>query len=103
MPSKQQTRWNQELNLSIGTENWCCSYKYNYEATPETKLKSFQIKLNLKAVVTNIVLHGLEITTTGKCTFCNSEKETIFAFFCTCIKVASFWIMLVVELIKPKT
>ena len=57
----------------------------------ETKLRSFQIKLNLRAVVTNIVLHGLEITTTDKCTFCDAEKETLLHLFCTCLKVASFW------------
>ena len=59
--------------------------------TPETKLRLFQIKLNLRAVVTNIVLHGLEITTTDKCTFCDAEKETLLHLFCTCVKVAPFW------------
>ena len=38
-------------------------YECDYEVTPETKLRSFQIKLHLKAVVKNIVLRRLEITT----------------------------------------
>ena len=91
LPRKQQTRWNEELNLSISTDDWSTIYKCNYDVTPETKLRSFQIKLNLRAVVTNIVLHGLEITTTDKCTFCDAEKETLSHLFCTCVKVASFW------------
>ena len=45
----------------------------------------FQIKLNLRAVVTNIALHGFEIT--GKCTFCDAEKETLLHLFCTSVKV----------------
>ena len=91
MPRKQQTRWNEELNLSISTDDWSTIYKCNYDVTPETKLRSFQIKLNLRPVVTNIVLHGLEITTTNKCTFCDAEKETFLHLFCTCVKVALFW------------
>ena len=91
LPSKQQTRWNRELNLSIGTDDWSTIYKCNYEAIPEIKLRSFLTTLNFRAEVTNIVLHGLEITTTDKCTFYDAGKETLFHFFCTCVKVASFW------------
>ena len=43
LPRKQQTRWNEELNLSISTDNWSTIYKCNYDVTPETKLRSFQI------------------------------------------------------------
>ena len=59
--------------------------------TPETKSRSFQVKFNFRAVVTNIVLHGLKITATDKCTFCDAEKETLLHLFRTCVKVASFW------------
>ena len=45
----------------------------------------------MRAVVTNIVLHDLEITTTDKTTFCDAEKETLLHLFCTCVKVVSFW------------
>ena len=30
LPSKQQTRWNRELHLLIGTDDWSTIYKYNY-------------------------------------------------------------------------
>ena len=75
----------------ISTDDWSTTYKCNYDVAPETKLRSFQIKLNLRAVVTNIVLRSFEITTTDKCTFCDAEKETLLHLFCTCVKIASFW------------
>ena len=91
LPRKQQTRWNEELNLSVGIDDWSTVYKCNYDVTPETKLRSFQIKVNLRAVVTNIVLNGLEITTTDKCTFCDAEKETLLHLFLYLCKSCFFW------------
>ena len=38
LPRKQQTRWNEELNLSISTDNSFTIYKCNYDVTPEKKL-----------------------------------------------------------------
>ena len=73
------------------TGNWSTIYKCNYKITLEIKLRLFQFKLNLSAVVTNIALHGLEITANLKCTFCDAEKETLLPFFCTGVKVASCW------------
>ena len=90
-PNKQQTCWNKELNLSIGADNWSTICKRNYKITPEIKLRSFQFQLNLRAVVTNIALHGLEITANDKCTFCDAEKETLLHLFFTGVKVASYW------------
>ena len=89
--NKLQTCWNRELNLSLGTEDWSIIYKCIYEVTSETKLKSFQIKVYMRAVATNIILHGLEIITTDKCTFYNSRTETFSHLLCTFIKVTSFW------------
>ena len=75
----------------LDTEDWSSFYTCNYEVTPETKLLLFQIKFSLRAVATNTILYGLEITATDKCTFCDTEKETPLHLFCTCVKVASFW------------
>ena len=90
LSSKQQTCWNKQFKLSLGADNWSTINKCNYEATPETKLISFQIKLNLRSVDTNIVLHGFKITTIDIHTFCDVEKETLLHLYCTCVKVASF-------------
>jgi len=80
-PTKQQVRWTQDLILSADTVSWSDVYKYNYFVIPETKLKSFQIKLNLRAIVTNIALYGFEIKSTNKYTFCDLERETFVHFF----------------------
>ena len=41
----------------------------------EPKLGLFQIKLNLKSVVTNIILHDCEIGKTEKYNFSETEKK----------------------------
>ena len=56
-------------------------YKCTYKVTLKAILESFQIRPNLRVVVTNIALHGLEITT-DKCVFCDAEKETLASFLC---------------------
>ena len=91
IPVKQQARWNQALNILPEDIDWSSIYKRNFASSPETKLRSFQTKLNLRAIVTNIALHGFEIADTDKCFFCNLECETLLHLFCTCSKLEIFW------------
>ena len=35
LPRKQQTRWNEELNLAISTDDWSTIYKCNYDVHPK--------------------------------------------------------------------
>ena len=56
-PIKQQELWSKDLNIQFVVD-WDQAYKTNYLCTIETKLRSFQIKLNLRGVVTNIQLFG---------------------------------------------
>jgi len=76
-------RWTQDLNLSPDTVSWSDVHKCNYFATPERKLRFFYIKLNLRAIDTNIVLFGIEIKTTDKCTFVilNVKVTRMFIFY----------------------
>ena len=61
-PIKQQQRWQEVLqNYCEDSINWNQIYKLNYFASNEVKLRSFQIKLNLRAIVTKIALHGMEL------------------------------------------
>ena len=80
-----------ELNLLSNSVNWLDVYKSNYSATPETKLKSFYVKLNLRAIVTNIALHCFDIADSDKCSFCKTERETLLHLFCTCSSLVLFW------------
>ena len=50
----------------------------------ETKLRFFQIRVNLKSIVINVHLHGLEIANSDCCVFCMEEPETIIHLFSNC-------------------
>jgi len=89
-PTKQKLRWNQDLNISLNSDDWLGICKSNYTATQETKLRSFQIKFNLRAIVTNVALHGFELVDTDKCIFCDNEPEPLLHLFCTCTKIVLF-------------
>ena len=56
-------------------------YENNYFATNETKLRSFQIKLNLRSIVTDVQRAGFGIIDSNHCAFCSEEPETIILFF----------------------
>ena len=64
LPLEQQAKWSSELkdqNLQ-----WNFVYRSVNNSTIETKLRSFQIKLNLRAILTNVALHGFCISDTNK-------------------------------------
>ena len=70
---------------------WLDVYKSNYSATPETKLRSIQVKLNLRAIVTNIALHCFDIADSDKRMFCKTERETLLHLFCSYSSSVLFW------------
>ena len=90
-PTKQQSKWLTDLSLTESAISWKKRYTSCYYATNETKLRSFQVKLNMRAIVTNIVLHGFGIKDTEQCTFCNVHREILFHLFCSCSVVTVFW------------
>ena len=52
--SKEQIKWCESLQISSNFINWKAIYENNYFSTTETKLRSFQIRLDLRSIVTNI-------------------------------------------------
>ena len=66
-------------------------YENNYHTTNKTKLRSFQIRLNLRSIVTNVQLYGLDIASNNLSTFCLEEPETLIYLFCDCQIVDAFW------------
>jgi len=62
--------------------DWNKVYDMNYSATIETKLRSFQIKLNLRSIVTKIALCRFVLKMLNNCTFCHSSPETLMYLFC---------------------
>ena len=90
-PEKHQRRWANDLLHDFDSINWPIIYKNNYYCTLETKLQSFQIKLNLRAIVCNSQLFGFGMIENDLCTFCEKGSETVLHLFCTCIHVRKFW------------
>ena len=62
----------------------------NYYCTLEKKLRSFQIKLNLRSIVCNSQLFGFGLVENDQRTFCKRASETILHLFCTCTHVLKF-------------
>ena len=87
---KHQRRWANDLLLDFDSINWPIIYKNNYYCTLETKLQSFQIKLNLRAIVCNSQLSGFGMIENDLCTFCKKGSETVLHLFCTCTHVRKF-------------
>ena len=90
-PIKSQISWWNELNTTNSTIDWKLVYRNNYYCTFEVKLRYFQLKLNNRALVTNLQLHGFGVIDSNKCTFCDSFPESVLHLFCTCQFVVEFW------------
>ena len=68
LPKKQQNKWCEKLLITADSLNWQNIYENNYYATYENKLRSFQIRLNLRSTVTQLQLHGFELVDDIICT-----------------------------------
>ena len=91
LPLKQQNSWQRDLGVIIAANHWKAVYKINFLSTIESKLHSFQVKLNFRAIVTNKHLHGFGLIENGTCAFCKTETETLMHLFCTCTIVQCYW------------
>jgi len=49
----------------------------DFHCTLELKLRSFQMKLNHRAVVTNVQLHGFGLVDSSLCSFCDLHPDTL--------------------------
>jgi len=88
---KHQQRWALDLDLQINSAKWQMVYKNNYSCTLETNLRSFQLKLNHRAIVTNTQLNSFDLIDSSTCGFCNLENETLMHLFCDCHEICDFW------------
>ena len=89
-PEKRRKKWEGELNLTSNFD-WSNICQSNYYSTVETKLRSFQIKLNLRAVVTNACLFHFGMIDSPNCVFCNTETDSLVHMFTKCKMIESFW------------
>ena len=91
LPQKQQNRWQRDLGVIIIENAWKAVYKINFLSTIESKLRSLQVKLNFRAIVTIKQLHGFGLIENGTCAICKTETETLMHLFGTCTLVQCYW------------
>jgi exonuclease III len=60
----------------------------------DTRLKWLQIRIVHRILGTNTILYNMGIEKSNKCTFCNSDKESIQHLFWSCHLVQQFWVRL---------
>ena len=83
------------LNLStLNADDWKSIYRLPYLATIESKLRSFQFKVNHNIYYTNEKLHLVKMSDTPLCDFCKKEIETLAQVFVECEIVRPLWVFL---------
>ena len=91
-PEKQQRRWANDLLIDFDSINWRIIYKNYYYCTLEAKLRPFQIKLNLRAIVFKSQLFGFGLIENDLCIFCKKSSERVLHLLCTCVHmVIKLW------------
>ena len=89
---KQQAKWKSTIcDTSLNELVWKTIYKQSACLNIETRIRSFQIKLNLRAIVTNEALFYFDIKDSPLCTFCKTDCETLYHIFCKCTITDLFW------------
>ena len=83
------------LMLNPTNDEWKSIYRLPYLATIESKLRSFQFKINHNIYYTNEKLYMVKMSDTPLCTFCKKETETIVHFFVECDIVKPLWVFLI--------
>lgn len=88
---RAQLEWHRTLSCGSARLPWESIYRNLYNATIENKLRSFQIKLNLGAIVTNDSLYSFGKIESNKCTFCKNATENVYHLFCLCPVTCKYW------------
>ena len=71
----------QNLDLEIDSSEFLKAFQDVNKLTNVVKLRSFQYRCLIGALVTNIHLKHYKITEDDTCTFCKESKETIMHMF----------------------
>ena len=88
-PHKQ--KWSLALTENIQEEDWEYFYKSNFQCTIDSKLRSFQYKVLLRAIPTNKYLLQCKLKDSDKCYFCNQTTESLEHLLWFCPQVQTFW------------
>ena len=86
--------WENELGMSIDYDDFLSTVKNVYVTTNITKYRSFQYRLLMRALVTNIHISKWNSAQSSLCTLCKQEKKTYVHLFVYCRKVREMWLNL---------
>ena len=90
-PRKSQEKWSADCSLQCSkTIDLDMAYKLPFDSTKNTKLIFFQFKLLHRRLATNDFLNKIGIKENDICTFCRTEKESLFHLFWSCSETSFF-------------
>ena len=89
--SSKVTMFNNKFDTNIDSEELIHRITNVTNTTIGMKLHSFQYRLYMRAIITNIQLKHYKIRNDNLCSFCQEEKETIHHLFFSCKYVRSLW------------
>ena len=86
-------KWKEEIGLDLpqGAYSFAREIQNIYKVTNITKYRSFQYRLLLRGVVTNIQLYKWNIAPNERCYFCQQERESIVHLMCNCEIIKAIW------------
>ena len=79
------------FGLDLDMEKFQSYVRMIYTITNVPKFRSFQYRLLMSTVITNIDLKNFKIRSNDLCTFCETERETVIHIFCECKYVRQLW------------
>ena len=83
--------WEKELKCNLTDEEWWRLYPEFLRAVKPSKLRLLQYRLLTRSLTLNVLRHKWDVNVSPLCTFCKSEKETLFHFFWQCKVVEDLW------------
>lgn len=87
----KRNRWEVKFDIELWPEQFAKIYKAIWSITNNSKLRSFQYRLLMHALVTNVQLFRWKLTSSARCTFCNLTDETEKHLLFECPKVQPLW------------
>ena len=88
---KYVCKWARDFENNLSQEDFLRAVVSINKLTISTKLRSFQYKLLLRAIITNVHLKHYNVLTSNNCTFCNLETENYAHLFYFCESVRKLW------------
>ena len=83
-------QWEGKLNITLTMETFQSYFKNIYIITNHSKLRSFQYRLLLHAIVTNRNVYNSGLIESGLCTFCQNASMTTRHLLYNCSVVQEF-------------